>query len=90
MEAPRHTSCPCFSLQAAYPNILVEKGARRWISFRKEEIVPTEALNLIASHYTISDFSMQEADVEDTIKDIYEKRKAYTDCFFFQHASKHH
>lgn len=33
---------------------------------------------------------MQEADVEDTIKDIYEKRKAYTDCFFFQHASKHH
>lgn len=54
--------------------LLKTEGPRRWISFRKDEIAPMDALNLITSHYTISDFSMQEADIEDTIKSIYEKK----------------
>ncbi len=54
--------------------LIKEEGPRRWISFRKDEIAPMEALNLITARYQLSDFSMQEADIEETIKNIYEKK----------------
>ncbi len=54
--------------------LIKEEGPRRWISFRKDEIAPMEALNLITARYQLSDFSMQEADIVETIKNIYEKK----------------
>ena len=51
-----------------------EEGFRKWIVFKKNEISPMEALALIEKQYKINDFSMQEADIEETVKEIYEKR----------------
>ena len=50
-----------------------EEGTHRWISFKKSEITPMEALESIQRQYTIRDFSLQDADIEETVKEIYEK-----------------
>ena len=52
-----------------------EEGFRKWIVFKKNEISPMEALALIEKQYKINDFSMQEADIEETVKEIYDKRR---------------
>ena len=52
--------------------ILKEEGSRKTIGFKKNEITPMDALALISAHYKINDFSMQEAGIEETIKEIYD------------------
>ena len=49
-----------------------EEGFHKWISFKKAEISPMEVLELVQKKYRIHDFSMQDADIEETVKEIYE------------------
>jgi len=51
-----------------------EEGCHKWILFKKNEITPMEALSAIQRQYRIRDISIQEADIEETVKEIYEKR----------------
>lgn len=51
-----------------------EEGCHKWILFKKNEITPMEALSVIQKQYRIRDISIQEADIEETVKEIYEKR----------------
>ncbi|MEA4824747.1 MAG: ATP-binding cassette domain-containing protein [Clostridiaceae bacterium] len=51
-----------------------EEGPRKWITFKKTEITPMEALSAIERRYPITDFSMRESDIEEIVKEIYEKR----------------
>jgi len=50
-----------------------EEGVRKWIVFKKNEISPMEVLAILSKRYTISDFSLQDAGIEETVKEIYEK-----------------
>lgn len=50
-----------------------EEGSRKWISFHKNEISPMEVLEIIHRRYQISDFSLRDAAIEETVQEIYEK-----------------
>lgn len=50
-----------------------EEGSHKQITFKKNEISPMEALASIQKQYAIRDFSLQDADIEETVKEIYEK-----------------
>lgn len=57
------------------PRLRIQKedGSRKWISFKKSEISPMEVLETIHRKYQISDFSLKEAAIEETVQEIYEK-----------------
>lgn len=54
--------------------IIKEEGTRKWILFKKDQINPVEAINILTEKYTIKDFSLKEPDIEETVKEIYEKK----------------
>lgn len=53
--------------------LVKEEGYRKWITFKKDKISPMDVLALLGARYKINDFSMQDADIEETVKGIYEK-----------------
>ena len=63
------------AITLADPRLTVQKeeGSRKWILFKKSEITLIEAIEAVQRQYKISDLSIQEAGIEETVKEIYEK-----------------
>jgi len=59
------------------PRLTISKreDSRYYITFRKEEISPMDALKAITENYKITDFMMRESDIEEIVKDIYAAEK---------------
>lgn len=51
-----------------------EEGRKKWITFRKEEMGIAEAVTYITRNYTIMDFHIEEPDIEEVVRAIYNKR----------------
>jgi len=63
------------TITLADPRLTVQKeeGSRKWILFKKSEITLIEAIKAVQRQYKISDLFIQEAGIEETVKEIYEK-----------------
>lgn len=62
-----------FSVPDKRMKLIKEEAHRKSLLFRKDEITPLEALEILNRQYTIRDFSLKEPDIEETVKEIYEK-----------------
>lgn len=54
--------------------IIREEGPKKWIDFEKDEISIAEAVTYITRNYSIMDFHIEEPDIEEVVRGIYEKR----------------
>lgn len=54
--------------------IFREEGRKKWITFKKDEVSIAEAVTYITRNYTIMDFHIEEPDIEEIVRGIYEMR----------------
>jgi ABC-2 type transport system ATP-binding protein len=69
-----------------YPDVSVERarviahdGLRATYAYRREEVSASALINAISASYRIRDLSVQEPDIEDTVRRIYEERLLIND-----------
>jgi ABC-2 type transport system ATP-binding protein len=54
--------------------VIREEGLRTWLAFRSEEISPAEAASLILRDGGVRDLTIQEPQIEETIREFYERQ----------------
>lgn len=59
-------------LQVAFAEEIRAKGNRRWLQFNRDAISAAKLISQVAAHYPLQDLSLEEPEIENIIRQIYE------------------
>lgn len=63
-----------FALEDERLSLYKDEGERKWILFSKDRIGVTEAIHLVTQNNRIKDLQLKEPDIEEVVKEMYERR----------------
>lgn len=61
-------------LGVTFGQVIKSEGARKWILFNRDQLSAVELVNRLSQRYRVKDFALHETEIENIIKNIYQKR----------------